>query len=304
MITAYVLQGQVDDWPLLPPIGQALANSYLYVLDKHKELVPHGIPGELYVAGECLASGYINRPELTDERFLPNPFGVGRLYRTGDLVYWQEDGHLMFWGRADNQLKIRGFRIEPGEIEAVLNQHPAVQDGAVVVHEAKPGDKRLVAYCVPKMDTPDLTAHVQHFLQEKLPDYMVPAAVMVLEAFPLTPSGKLDRKALPAPAWGTNVSTQALPSTPTEQQLADIWQEVLGLEAVGVHDSFFALGGHSLLATQVISRVSQAFGLDVPFHYLFEHPTIAGLAVQVEQLLRNQSLLADEDDVEEDMELL
>lgn len=304
VVTAYTLQGEVSQWRVLPPIGRPIANTRLYLLDRHGQPVPRGIPGELYVAGDCLAQGYLNRPELTAERFLPNPFGDGLLYRTGDLAYWHEDGNVEFLGRADNQLKIRGFRIEPGEIEAVLNQHPAVQDGAVVVHEAKPGDKRLVAYCVPKTDTPDLMTQVQHFLQERLPDYMVPAAVMVLEAFPMTPSGKLDRKALPVPAWGGGVSAQALPSTLTEQQLADIWQEVLGLEAVGIHDSFFALGGHSLLATQVISRVSHAFGLDVPFHYLFEHPTIAGLAVQVEHLLRNQSLLADEDDAEEEMELL
>lgn len=298
VVTAYTLQGEVEQWPALPPIGKPIANTRLYLLDRQGEPVARGIPGELYVAGDCLAQGYVNRPELTAERFLPNPFGEGLLYRTGDLAYWREDGNLAFLGRADTQIKIRGFRIEPGEIESLLNQHSAVKEGAVGVQEAYLGDKRLVAYVVPKSaDSANLEVSVSHFLQEKLPDYMVPAAVMVLEAFPLMPSGKLDRKALPVPTWGSaTLAAQALPSTPTEQQIAESWQEVLGLEAVGIHDSFFALGGHSLLVTQVISRLSQAFGLDVPFHYLFEHPTVAGLAVQIDTLLRTQALMLDDAD--------
>lgn len=308
VVTAYTLQGDVEQWPVLPPIGKPIANTRVYLLDQQGQPVARGIPGELYVAGDCLAQGYVNRPELTAERFLPNPFGEGLLYRTGDLAYWREDGNLAFLGRADTQIKIRGFRIEPGEIESLLNQHSAVKEGAVVVQEARLGDKRLVAYVVPKSaDSAELDVSVSHFLQEKLPDYMVPSAVMVLEAFPLTPSGKLDRKALPAPTWGSAVlAAQALPSTPTEQQIAESWQEVLGLEAVGIHDSFFALGGHSLLATQVISRLSQAFGLDIPFHYLFEHPTVAGLAVHIDTLLRTQALMLDDEDEldEEELELL
>lgn len=302
VITAYTLQGEVSQWPLLPPIGKPIANIDLYLLDKHGQLVPVGIPGELYVAGDCLARGYINNTELTGS-FLLNKFGNGLLYRTGDLAYRREDGNLEFLGRADNQLKIRGFRIEPGEIEILLNQQPAIQDAYVCLHEVKPGDKRLVAYCVTTQvqHREQEAANVLRALREKLPDYMIPSAIIMLDAFPLTPSGKLDVQALPAPTWGSAVSAEALPSTPTEQALACIWQEVLKLESVGIFDNFFALGGHSLLATQVISRINHEFGLNVPFHYLFEYPNISNLAVQVDSLLRNQSLLADS---REEMELL
>jgi len=266
-----------------PPIGTPLPNTRVYVLDRRLQPVPSGVPGELYVGGVGLARGYLGRPGLTAERFVPDPLGPepgARLYRTGDLACWTADGSLEFLGRIDHQVKLRGFRIELGEVEAVLAEHPAVREAVAVVREDRPGDRRLVAYCVPAADTAppasqELTAH----LRDRLPAYMLPAAIVALDALPLLPNGKVDRRSLPAPEPARPEGADFVaPRTPQEEMIADIWASVIGLERVGVEDNFFAIGGHSLLATQVISRVREAFGVELPVRALFDAPTVAGLA--------------------------
>ncbi|MFP2912228.1 amino acid adenylation domain-containing protein, partial [Pyxidicoccus sp. 3LFB2] len=263
------------------PIGRPLGNSTTYVLDEALQPMPPGVPGELYVGGDGLAWGYLHRPELTAERFVPHPFSTlpgARLYRTGDKVRWMPDGTLEFLGRTDFQVKVRGFRVELGEIEAVLRQFTGVREVVVVAREDVPGDKRLVAYvvsAVPELDT----AALRTFVQKHLPEYMVPSAMVALPALPLLSNGKVDRKALPAPDLGASEQEAFVaPRTEAEEKLAGIFAGVLGLERVGVHGDFFELGGHSLLATQVVSRVRAAFGVDLPLGELFSSPTVAQLA--------------------------
>jgi acyl carrier protein len=238
--------------------------------------VPIGVVGELYLEGDGLSRGYANRPAMTAERFVPSPFGApgARMYRVMDRVRRRTGGELEYLGRTDFQVKVRGFRIEPGEIETVLRQAPGVTDCAVVAREDVPGDRRLAAYVVGEAEAEALRAHVRR----SLPEYMVPAAFVVLEALPLTPNGKLDRKALPAPAYAAEADQYVAPRTPTEEVLAGIWAEVLRLERVGVTESFFELGGHSLLATRVVSRVRELFDMELPLQALFEHRTVEELA--------------------------
>ncbi|HEU4451992.1 MAG TPA: condensation domain-containing protein, partial [Longimicrobium sp.] len=227
--------------------------------------------------------GYLDRPGLTAERFVPDPFAAepgARMYRTGDRLRWKADGRLEFVGRVDEQVKIRGFRIEPGEIEAVLSAHAEVREARVIVGEDASGEKRLVAYVVGDVETDALRGH----LRESLPEYMVPAAFVVLDALPLTPNGKLDVRALPAPELGSAEGRSVAPGTPVEEVLAGIWGEVLRLERVGVHESFFELGGHSLMAIRVVSRIRAVFGVELPLRALFEGPTVAELAVRVEEM--------------------
>lgn len=314
VVTAFAPAGSPADWPALPPIGRPIANAEIFLLDRRLNLLPVGVPGELYIGGDCLARGYLNRPELTAERFVPHPFGArpgARLYRTGDLARYLPNGDIEFLGRIDNQVKIRGFRIEPGEIESVLAQHPSLRETVVVPREdapedpysasnrksktwANPGrsienlkfDKRLVAYVVCGHE-PARISGLRDFLVKKLPDYMIPSAFVFLDALPLTPSGKLDRKALPAPddSRPDLDNRFVAPRTPAERSIAKIWAEVLKLEKVGIHDNFFYLGGHSLLATQVISRLRDAFRIHLPLRSLFESPTVAGLAERLETIL-------------------
>jgi amino acid adenylation domain-containing protein len=273
------------------PIGRPIANVEIYLLDEHLQPVPVGVPAELYIGGDGVACGYLNRPELTAERFIAHPFSAepgARLYKTGDLVRWLPDGNLEFLGRLDQQVKLRGFRIELAEIEATLMQHPQVREAGVLLREDRPGDPRLVAYLVPAAEARLTGDEVRRFLGQKLPEYMVPAAVVFLPGLPQTSNGKLDRRALPAPQPERPAldASEPRPRTPVEERLAALWAEVLGLEQVGLHDNFFALGGYSLLATRVTSRVRQAFGVELSVRALFEAPTVAGLAVAVvEQLL-------------------
>ncbi|MFF3975116.1 amino acid adenylation domain-containing protein [Streptomyces rubiginosohelvolus] len=265
---------------IAPPIGRPIANTRVYVLDAGLRPVPPGVAGELYLAGAGLARGYLNRPGLTAERFAADPYGVpgARMYRTGDLASWNVDGTLRYLGRTDDQVKVRGFRIELGEIEAVLAACPGVTGAAVVIREDRPGDPRLVGYAVladgKVLDQQDVRAQ----LARSLPEYMVPMAVVPLDALPLTPNGKLDRKALPAPdGAGTRTSTRS-PRNGREEALAGLFAEVLGVESVGIDDNFFELGGHSLLATRLIGRVRTVMGAEVDLRTVFTRPTVAELA--------------------------
>ncbi|MGH7798832.1 MAG: amino acid adenylation domain-containing protein [Candidatus Binatia bacterium] len=272
------------------PIGRPIANTEMYVLDRHQQPLPIGVPGELYIGGSGLARGYLNHPELTDEKFVPDPFRPHthkRLYKTGDLARWLSDGTIEILGRLDNQVKIRGFRIELGEIEAVLGQHPSVGEAVVVAREVAPAEHRLVGYIVSKPPAVATAEQLSRFLKSKLPDYMVPYAFVMLDALPRTPNGKVDRGALPAPDQRSTDPQKLFlaPRTPIEHQLAGIWAEVLKLKEVGVGDNFFELGGHSLLATRVISRLRDAFRVELPLRVLFEQPTVAGLAERIDTLL-------------------
>ena len=273
------------------PIGEPISNTRCHILDQRGNLQPIGVPGELHIAGDGLARGYLSRPELTAEKFAPDPFNSrARVYRTGDLVKWLPDGNIEFLGRIDHQVKVRGFRIELGEVEAILDQHPAVQQVVVLVLEDRPGEKRLVAYFVPARGQAPTVGGLRHFLREKLPDYMVPSAFVTLEALPLMPNGKVDRRALPAPGVARSEREGAfvVPRTPVEKELAHTWGDILGIKQVGINDNFFDLGGHSLLATQVISRIRDAFHLEMPIRNLFEAATVADLATVIERKLIEQ----------------
>ncbi len=297
----------------LVPIGRPFANVRLYVLDGRMQPAPIGVPGDLYIGGDGVSRGYV-KAELNAERFLDDPFrrvdfsppqksqatsascpggtghpvlGVGpRLCRTGDRARWRADGQVEFLGRADNQVKIRGFRVEPGEIEEVLGEHPALAQAAVAPRQRTAGDLRLVAYLVGKAGMVPAAAEIKQFLARRLPDYMIPSAFVTLDVLPTTSSGKVDRKALPAPDWNTASlrGEFVAPCAGTEQQLAAIWSEVLEIDRVGAEDNFFDLGGNSLLALRLVSRVRAAFSLDLPLVTLFTAPTVAGLAAAVEQI--------------------
>ncbi|HEV2733485.1 MAG TPA: amino acid adenylation domain-containing protein, partial [Longimicrobiaceae bacterium] len=269
------------------PIGRPVANTRLYVLDARGEPVPQGVAGELYLGGVQVGRGYLARPELTAERFVPDAFGGpgARLYRTGDRARWTAEGEVEYLGRLDFQVKVRGFRIELGEIEEALLSHAGVREATVVVREDAPGERRLAGYLVPGEEGLD-PAELRRHLRERLPAHLVPSALVVLDALPRTPGGKLDRRALPAPdASAAADDAFVAPRSPAEEILAGIWSEVLKLDRVGAHDNFFEIGGHSLLATRVVSRIRQAFGAEVPLRALFEAPTLAGLAERVEAAL-------------------
>ncbi|NRD47314.1 non-ribosomal peptide synthetase/type I polyketide synthase, partial [Corallococcus exiguus] len=289
--TVGVIAGPVEVRPQAPvPLGRALAHTRLYVLDERLRPVPVGVPGELFIGGAQVTRGYLGRPELTAERYLPDvhsPVQGARMYRSGDRVRWLPDGRVEFIGRADFQVKVRGFRVEPGEVTAALSEHPAVREAWVVAREDVPGDTRLVAYVVSAAE-PVSAGELRAFLQERLPAYMLPAAFVHLDAMPLTSNGKLDRKALPAPEDTTREATFIAPRSPTEERLAALWAGLLRTERISVEEDFFALGGHSLLATQVVSRVRQTFEVELPVRALFEAPTVAALAARIDSAARTQ----------------
>lgn len=289
VVTELKLMGASNTWPSRPPAGRPIRNVSIQLVDDYGQLVPVGVPGEIFVGGIALARGYLHRPDLTAERFCANPDGdqqAGwRLYRTGDRARYLPDGNIEFLGRLDDQLKIRGFRIEPGEIEMTLSRHAAVRNAAVVMRQSGAGEQRLVAY-VQLNSAESVTAHeLRAHLSTSLPDHMLPSAFVFLDSLPLTPSGKLNRSALPEPKDFVTAGGAAYvaPRTPVEELLVKIWQELLGLERVGVYDDFFELGGHSLLATRVISRIRDELPTELPVRRLFETPTIEGLAVSVVQ---------------------
>jgi len=279
-----------DDTRETLPIGRPTANTQIYLLDEYLQPVPVGIPGELHIGGVQVGRGYLNRPGLTAEKFIPDPFSgrpEARLYRTGDLARYLPDGSMEFLGRIDNQVKIRGYRIELGEVEAVLAQHASVREAVVTTREDASGDQHLIAYLIPHT-LARITEDVRAYLKAKLPPYMVPSAFVFLEAFPLTPNGKIDRKALPAPTQSLLEAGHAYvaPRTPIEETVAGIWSEVLGVQQVGVYDNFFALGGHSLRAMQFINRVRSSFAVELPLRSLFGTPTVADLATAIDAVSR------------------
>ncbi len=277
-------------------IGRPIANTQIYLLDSQLHPVPVGVPGELYIGGDGLARGYLNRPELTAERFIPHPFSNepgARLYKTGDLARYRPDGTIEHLGRLDFQVKLRGFRIELGEIEAVLARHPAVRQAVVVAHEDVPGDKRLLAYVVLREKQTATVGDLQSNVTKQLPNYMVPSAFVLLEAFPLTPNGKVDRRALPAPQHTRPELQKAFvaPCTSIEKVLAGIWSQTLRIEQIGIHDDFIALGGDSLMAMQVISRLRRVLQIQLPLARFYEARTIAGLAKIIEQVKASDAQL-------------
>ena len=268
------------------PIGRPLANTQLYLLDAHLEPVALGVIGELYIAGDGVTAGYLNQPDKTAERFLKNPFSQdheSKMYRTGDLARYWPDGNVEFLGRGDDQVKIRGFRIELGEIETALSQHPAVKQTVLLALEDEHGDKRLAAYIVAQSGQASSPDALRSYLKQHLPDYMVPSAFVLLPKIPLTPNGKIDRKALPAPEQAqAQTHTYVAPATPTEHAVAAIWADVLRRDQISTTDNFFDLGGHSLMATQVISRIREHFHIELAMRVLFEKPTIQAVSQAVD----------------------
>jgi amino acid adenylation domain-containing protein len=292
VVTAHVLKGSSPEWPTLPPIGRPIDNTTIYILDRNLQPVPVGVTAELYIGGANVCRGYLDRPELTAEKFIPNPFSEiqgERIYRSGDLARYLSNGDIEFLGRADHQVKIRGYRIEIGEVETTLRDHPRILEAVVCARADARGEKQLVAYCViaEGRPAPLEIAELRSFLRERLPDYMAPSFFVFLDELPMTATGKVDRLALPAPQPDEFESRRGYvaPRTPTEEAIAAIWAAVLGLQQVGIEENFFEMGGHSLLTTQVISRLRQALAVEIPVRILFEQPTISALAETIETIL-------------------
>jgi amino acid adenylation domain-containing protein len=286
-----------EEWNYGIPIGGAISNTHVYVLDRKQQVVPVGVVGELYIGGAGLARGYLREAELTAQRFVPHPYSKEkgeRLYRTGDMVRYLEDGRLEFMGRVDHQVKVRGYRIELGEIESVLERHGSVREAAVLAREDVPGEKRIVAYVVKHPESLVTVTQLLEYVSNKLPLYMAPSAFVMLEQMPLTPNGKIDRRALPAPEHSRPELDQSYvsPRMPTEEIVAGVWAQVLRVEQVGIDDDFFELGGHSLLATQVISRVRELFNVEIELRVMFAQPTVRALGEVIEERLRVEEGLA------------
>jgi amino acid adenylation domain-containing protein len=297
--TWYEMKDVSDDDQTIP-IGRPLANTKAYILDMQLRPVPIGVAGELHIGGDALARDYWNRPELTAEKFIANPFTGGsgdRLYKTGDLARYRADGNIEFLGRVDQQAKVRGYRIELGEIEAALGRHESVHTAVVTVRQESPTDQRIIAYVVPDGTSVPTAGDLRAFLLQKLPDYMVPSAFVLLRELPLTPNGKVDRKALPSADQALLVETRSVvaPRTPVELALAKLWCDLLKITNAGVHDNFFELGGHSLLATQLVSRIRREFNVELPLRNVFEGPTIESVALSI---LENQTRTTYPDELE------
>jgi acyl carrier protein len=271
------------------PLSRPLANCKIYLLDQSLNPAPTGIPGEIHIGGSGVARGYLNRPETTSERFIPDPFATqsgARMYKTGDLAKFLPDGTVEFLGRKDHQVKIRGYRIELDEIQTVLSRHPDVCSAVLTVRDDEADDKQLIAYVVLHDGKTSTSDELRRYLRRELPEFMIPATIVQLDKFPLTPMGKVDRLALPVPdiIGSRSDKVYCAPTTPTQERLAEIWRELLKLERVGVDDNFFNLGGHSLLAMQVISRTRATFQVELPLRRLFEYPTVAGVATAIEAM--------------------
>jgi amino acid adenylation domain-containing protein len=286
----------------LPPIGRPIANTKVYLLNEDLAEVPPGTAGEIYIGGTGVARGYRNRPDLTAERFIPDPFNPGdrRLFRTGDRAQYLPDGQIAFLGRVDDQIKIRGFRIEPGEIIAVLDEHPAVSQSVVISREAPSGDIRLVAYIVPKSESVPTFASLREFLAGRLPDYMLPAMFVRLDTLPLTPNGKVDRAALPSPDTYNTIGDAVIhkPQTEIEEIVAGTLAPLLGVKEVDVEANFFSMGAHSLLGIQLISRLRESLGVALSLRTLFESPSVAELSAAIEQELCAKLEAMSEDEVQ------
>jgi acyl carrier protein len=274
----------------VPSIGRPIDNMEIYILDEHMKPIAPGSAGELYLGGIGVARGYHNRPELTAQKFVANPSGAAmgnRLYRTGDLVRQLPNGEIEFLGRLDDQIKIRGYRIEPGEIVAALNSHPGVRNSVVTVQADDAGEKRLIAYLVLADDSRPTASSLRLHLQKYIPDYMIPTEFVEVSSFPLSSSGKIDRAALPSPNQSNALPDEEFvaPQSLVEQRLAEIIASLLHIDRVGANDNFFLLGGHSLLGTQLLTRISQAFGVEMSLLSLFDHSTLAGMSAEIERLI-------------------
>jgi amino acid adenylation domain-containing protein len=271
-----------------PSIGTPIANTKIYILDESRKQTPVGTPGEIYIGGAGVARGYLNRPELNAERFIPDPFTAepgACIFKTGDIGCWRPDGQISFHGRVDDQIKIRGYRVELNEIVSTLNQHPALHESAVIARAAGPGDRQILAYCVPSESLTD--SELRGFLRARLPEYMIPALFVRVERLPLTLNGKVDRDALPEPTKENTIGDEftETASSPIEQLLAGIMAPLLGVERISPKDNFFHLGGHSMLAAQVIARVRDSFDVEFSLRSLFDHPTLRGMAAEIERLI-------------------
>jgi amino acid adenylation domain-containing protein len=304
VVATYGVVAPEDNPTRLPSIGRPIDNTQIYLLDEEMREVPIGQQGELYIGGSGVAIGYLNRPELTQERFVPDPFSTtpgARLYKTGDLAHYLPDGQIAFLGRADYQIKIRGYRIEPNEIVSVLNSHPAVQTSVVIARDNHRGEKQLMAYLVLQKSVEVTVGELQAALSERLPDYMVPAVYVVMETLPSTSNGKIDRSALPEPNEENMLQNdvRVSPATPIEEQLEKIVATLLELEHVSVEDNFFMLGGHSLLGTQVIARISATFGVNLTLRSLFDAPTVRSLSEKVEELILEKLAAMSEEEVQQ-----
>jgi amino acid adenylation domain-containing protein len=285
-----------------PSIGRPIANTRIYILDEDLRQVPIGEPGELYIGGDGLARGYLNRPDLTDQRFIPNPVTDepgARLYRTGDMARYLPDGQIAFMGRFDHQVKIRGYRIEADEVACLLNSHPAIQMSVVVDREDVAGDKRLVAYVTPVPGVQVRASSLRDSLSLHLPDYMIPSVFVILEEQPLTPNGKVDRAALPAPNAKNTLrdGAIAIPSSPIEERLIGIVTALLNVEEMSIDDNFFLLGGNSLMGAQLIVQTAETFGIDLALRTLFERPTVRQLAAEIERLIVAKVQFMSDDEV-------
>jgi amino acid adenylation domain-containing protein/thioester reductase-like protein len=301
VVTSLTLSGSPQDWPTLPPIGRPISNAQIYILDPHLNSLPQGISGELYISGFPLAKGYLNAPEATLQKFIINHFKQElkeRIYKTGDLARFLPDGNIEYIGRIDDQVKIRGYRVEPAEIEATLEKHPKVHQALIIMRESFPNDKRqnvfddmrLVAYILPTKKSKitnifeaPFTRELRQFLNSQLPEYMIPSAFVILEELPLTPSGKVDRRALPLPKW-TRIEegVYIAPRNEIENQLSQIWKYFLGLDKISIHDDFFEIGGHSLLAIQVVSQVREVFQIELCLENFLKNPTLLEIAKVIE----------------------